>query len=60
MIESMIDPDYPPSPLDPPFSLRNRRGCGAFRTSDALVIHGNDDGRSWIRSDATVALEECR
>ncbi|MFC6905955.1 hypothetical protein [Halalkalicoccus tibetensis] len=55
----MIDQNYPPSPLDPPFSLRGRSEGGAFRAGESLVVHRGGH-RAWIRSDASVGLEERR
>lgn len=55
----MIDKNYPPSPLDPPFSLRGRPEGGAFRAEGSLVVHGSER-RAWIRSDTAVGLEERR
>lgn len=55
----MIDPNYPSSPLDPPYCLRGRPEDGAFRAGDALVVHGSDR-RAWLRSDTVVELGERR
>ncbi len=45
----MIDPDYPTSPLDPPF-VRDKRAAGAFRFGETLVIHGFESDAVWVRS----------
>ncbi|MEM4780583.1 MAG: hypothetical protein QXG03_03330 [Halalkalicoccus sp.] len=49
----MIDPNYPRSPLDPPFARIEDRESGAFRLEGALVVHGENAG-AWLRSTDAV------
>jgi hypothetical protein len=50
----MIDPDYPPSVLDPPFCHHDRGETGAFRAENSLVIYGFESASAWIRSSNAV------